>query len=718
MTKIDKINKLNQVLSQLKTEFIGLDSIIDEIGNAITPWYVTPEVISRPVVISLWGMTGTGKSSVIRRLIKLLDLESKTLNFDCGLESNDGNSSSISDKICDFIQADDLESSSESITKDLVFVFDEFQYARTLDESGSEINKSNLRPVWSLMDSGIINLNQSSWDIGTYCNFVEDFNSFVASNPGIKVKNCEILDPDDVKKILSSLGLFYYSRGLPGITDGNPGKYGRFDYESDSDDSDSSSKNNPYRPLRVIEDSIFRILVRRLKAVNPEFSNTVISDIFACTCLDEILDILLKARRLIMTPKYLNCSNSLIVIIGNLDEAFNVEDEINPDLDADIFYDETRLVSISDIKEALKKRFRAEQIARFGNSIIKYPTLKKEHFDKVIDLEITRVCAEFNQANGLDVSVTPGIHELIYSEGVYPVQGVRPVFTTIGTILIPLFSKILIYTDQHGKENLKIVIDTEDNLGFKRSSCGIAIKYFYKDDIFTEIVKIPLSLGELRDPKNRKTRVINSVHEAGHAIVLSYLTGQIPPSIVSVSTDHGGFCITHDKDKINEIKSKLDVANDVCISLAGYEAEMLIFGDRPEMTLCGSSSDIDEAWRTLSDVAYTGGYFSPFSYTNLSTEDNTQVPSGMSDKDYDLTKKIRIEFCKLREKTQDILKGNTKLIVETAKILSDKGSIDAATFKDLIEYNKGTLTPERLNYIKENNSFEWYDRVLDNILKK
>ena len=45
-------------------------------------------------------------------------------------------------------------------------------------------------------------------------------------------------------------------------------------------------------------------------------------------------------------------------------------------------------VSISDIKEALKQRFRAEQIARLGNNLIKYPTLKKEHFIKIIKKRI------------------------------------------------------------------------------------------------------------------------------------------------------------------------------------------------------------------------------------------------------------------------------------------------------------------------------------------
>ena len=64
----EKIERLESAKVQLKTEFIGLDSIIDEIINSISSWYVTPEIINRPVIVSLWGMTGTGKSSVVKNL--------------------------------------------------------------------------------------------------------------------------------------------------------------------------------------------------------------------------------------------------------------------------------------------------------------------------------------------------------------------------------------------------------------------------------------------------------------------------------------------------------------------------------------------------------------------------------------------------------------------------------------------------------------------------
>jgi cell division protease FtsH len=99
ITREERIKRLSEAVQTLKTEFVGLDTIIDEISESISSWYITPEIISRPVVISLWGMTGTGKSSVVRRLTQLLGLKNSTMFFDCGEYIAD--SKDISTNICE-----------------------------------------------------------------------------------------------------------------------------------------------------------------------------------------------------------------------------------------------------------------------------------------------------------------------------------------------------------------------------------------------------------------------------------------------------------------------------------------------------------------------------------------------------------------------------------------------------------------------------------------
>jgi cell division protease FtsH len=123
MSRIERIEKLKNAIEILKTEFVGLDKILDDLELSIRPWYVTPEIIDRPQIISLWGMTGTGKTSVVRRLVELLELGSKTLFFDCGDEGD--SSRSITDKIEDYLGEDDDSGVSKS--ERIVFVFDELK---------------------------------------------------------------------------------------------------------------------------------------------------------------------------------------------------------------------------------------------------------------------------------------------------------------------------------------------------------------------------------------------------------------------------------------------------------------------------------------------------------------------------------------------------------------------------------------------------------------
>ena len=259
--KKDRILKLKEVSDILKHEFVGLDDIIDELCSSISPWYITPEIMERPQIVSLWGMTGTGKTSIIKRLIDLLELSSSTLFFDCGEDNNDN---SISKKLCDFLgESDDV--STENKGKRLVFVFDEFQYARTLDRTGDELEKSSQRAIWNLIDSGVINLAKSSWDTSSYLIFIEDFRAFAELHPDIRTSNCIVNKREDVKTVLNELGLIYFNRGVPGILD-EKGNNDLLDSEGEINLSKSSKdeEDDPYRPLRVVPDYILRILRKKI----------------------------------------------------------------------------------------------------------------------------------------------------------------------------------------------------------------------------------------------------------------------------------------------------------------------------------------------------------------------------------------------------------------------------------------------------------------------
>lgn len=721
-TKELRQKKLDEAVKVLKTEFVGLDEIIESIKKSITPWYVTPEIIERPVVISLWGLTGTGKTSVVRRLTTLLGLTGKTVFFDCGLEANESSSSSIAEKIEEVFDCDDdLDSISSGYEKfgSAVFVFDEFQYARTIDEHGDELIKSPLRPIWTIMDSGKVNVSEYRYDISRFSNFVDDLVSLAKMYPDIHVESGRVLDPGEVKLILENIGLFYYGRDISSLIEGVHEVSPLFPKEGEENEEEDI-----LRPLSLIDGDYLRTLIKRLNSYKQRLGFETLSELNNVNTIIEFCKILEDAKKVITRPKELDCSKSLVFVLGNLDEAFGVESDIDPDMDADVFYDKTSKVSISDIKEALKKRFRAEQIARLGNNLIKYPSLGKKHFTEIIAKELLRVSEKFYESEKIRVGFMQGVLDLMYSEGVFPVQGVRPVYTTIGTLLTPLLSKIAIERTAEDK-NVAIDLNNYSDLNekmFKIDKTELLITFLESGRKIVE--EIPLQLGELRNPERRLTRYINSVHEAGHAIVALYETGIYPINIVSVSTGDGGFCNTYNPKKEGEIDSRGDVDSEVRICLAGYEAEKLVYGDYPEKCLMGSGSDISEAWNYFSDMAYKCGYFAPIAYSNYMAEQSSDgIPSGLSDNDSyvthpykpevygELQRMIVTRFKELRRDTVIILQDEKKLLKEVSLYLGKNGSMGSKEFKEFVKKYGNNLTEEYIQG-KQDLDKNWYRDVL------
>ena len=716
-TREGRIKRLEEAGDILRQEFVGLDQIISEILDSISSWYITPEIINRPVIISLW--TGTGKTSVVRRLVNILGLDNTTMFFDCGECTSDNKD--ISNSICDTLGLDSDDYGSlrspggECKIENPVFVFDEFQYARSLDEDGQEDIKSSLRPIWSLIDSGLLNVNDSySWSFNQFVSFTDDFGSFALAYPDIRVEENMINEREAVKLYLGALGLMYYNRDVVGLG-------------IDDDESDRKRKGeDPYAPIRVLDNDRIKTIIRRLNELEIGLGLKTAQEIVkgSFTAMEFYLK-LKEIKSKISRPKQLDCSNGLVFVIGNLDEAFEVSGETNPDVDANMFYDITSKVSVADIKKALKKRFRPEQIARLGNNLIKYPTLNEESFRKIIKLEVDRISKEFEELGGPKLSLSSEFHNLLYSEGVYPAQGVRPVFTTIGTILTPYLSKILVEMNDKNKEVVLGVKDKSDwtTKKFKIPETMVTLTF---DDGRTFEYSHKLQLGAIRNPFSRKKRYASSVHEAGHAVLYTWCTGNYPDNIVSVSTDHGGFCSTYDKENDSEIESRLDVDNGVMIDLAGYLAEHSFFD--PSHCLMGAGSDIETAWDSFMTAVQQIGYFEPVPFSNYETETSSSVASGFSVYShvsyYDgkeikkgpnsptLLDACRARFKDLQEETDKVIKQEKELIRQVALVLGESGSMSGQQFAQMVEKYGSTLTPDYVKEKKLLNSSEYYLRIL------
>lgn len=117
---------LTAAAQQLKAELFGIDDVIDRVVDAIRAWYVLPQLITRPVIVCLWGLTGTGKTQLTRRLAQLLGFYDRFVEVQMDGFSHGASyrSSSISGMLGD----SGIHEGAPGI-----LVLDEFQRFRTVD---------------------------------------------------------------------------------------------------------------------------------------------------------------------------------------------------------------------------------------------------------------------------------------------------------------------------------------------------------------------------------------------------------------------------------------------------------------------------------------------------------------------------------------------------------------------------------------------------------
>jgi hypothetical protein len=138
-----KRKTLEEIKIVLKEKFVGIDTVINKVIDGISLWYLTPEFQFRPLIISLWGITGVGKTDLIRTLVKLLKFNDKFIEIQMDTKN------SYSKNIEDFLESSEIDSSEPAI-----LLLDEIQRYRTIDESGDRINNEYYNDIWMLLSDG------------------------------------------------------------------------------------------------------------------------------------------------------------------------------------------------------------------------------------------------------------------------------------------------------------------------------------------------------------------------------------------------------------------------------------------------------------------------------------------------------------------------------------------------------------------------------------
>lgn len=693
--KIDKKelevkNKIvDNAIIQLKKEFIGIDEQIDLIMSNVRVWFLYPQLQSSPCVVNIFGMTGCGKSSLVKRIAELLDIEKNYVYF---------NFCSINEQSSWEIEQD-IEEQLDNECSSRIFVFDEFQYAASIKQNGEENeNKNGLKPFWELLDTGIIHKRNSYWEVKEIAKVLMAMSKIhvvhemeLINGEWVNAQEClQDFTPYDAKLFSS---VFNYKESTPKT----------IEQAAEDDDLTSmgfgSYSNDVYGKFFIREGILSRITSLYSKANNIVCD---VSEIYqklikmnSYEIMEWLHDVYTKAQK----GYDLKFDNSIIFVIANLDEAYDVAFDVNPDMSPDQFNKITKKISVVDIKKALQKRFRNEQIARLGNIHVIYPSFTSASFKSIIDLNLEKYSKKAKELCGVDVEFDVSVRNMIFKESVYPTHGTRPIFSSIHEIVKTKLPYIIRNICDKNKDSEVSKIRYSYKL--KKTVIDIIDKDENIIDIYSFSEK--LRLEELRSSTNDEKQADTAVHESGHFVVYSYLNGRIPEKVVSrtAEKDTEGFMM-HDIDDDDEtVGSRIDLENEIKVCLGGYVAEGIIFGE--DRRSAGSSSDLGKATTIAAKMVRKYG-LADIPYITTYTRGNNDLLVNEENQDY-INKKIKeiVERC-LKETEEIIKKPNImKMLKESSKYLFKHSQLAKSVMKKLLEDAKseGEICADTSTYYRD-----------------
>jgi len=628
-----KESKLNQARLELKEMFFGIDSIIDQLMESVGAWYHFSSLQNRPMVINLWGLTGVGKSELIRQTVKILGLDKRFYQFDCG-EMYLPRTSGLRDRLKKIFNFGEPVPS--------VLLLDEFQMNRTIDENGIEKTQTGSRILWKLLDDGKIDFDDySSHQEDRFIEIYDEYRFWIKS--GLKIKD-GLVDPSCVSflKERSTWDLFSHktTRKLK-----------------------ATESDRFILPSGDVE-LIFNFVKHKYRSINHfnSFLHTVNEDSF-WGFLNECMESMVK-------PKTVDLSVSLIFVAGNLDEAFRFSKNQTSDISPDEFYRESLKIKLPDIKQALQYRFREEQIGRLGNNHLIFPCLNSEAYGKIIEKELEKLSNQVSGMIEVKFLFDESVNQWLFEEGVAPTQGVRPLLSSIKYSIGDLIPKIIKSYFELGKEIdlIRVSISKEVKVQYLKAGKQDHSQYF----------PIQTKIKNLKKNRGDDFQSLVAVHESGHAIVQIALTGKIPVNICSVTSDKtiGGMIQTGFERKYYTYTL---LQEEVTILLGGYFAEMELFGANHVSD--GSSGDLGRATSLTMQLFKEAG----FDHSLLKFARSNQE-RGTSFHDITEIEKRASGFIESAgSQTQEILKRERVLLVEMAKVLSDNAAISSMEIMELVK---------------------------------
>ncbi len=213
-------------------------------------------------------------------------------------------------------------------------------------------------------------------------------------------------------------------------------------------------------------------------------------------------------------------------------------------------------------------------------------------------------------------------------------------------------------------------------------------KTLIQEDVVSSIEKVligPERKSHLLTPKEKR---ITAYHEAGHALIASVLPDSDPVHKVTIVSRGraGGFTMKLPLEE-KKLQTRKEFLDDIAMSLGGYVAEKLVFGD----VTTGPSSDLQVSTRLARAMVTKWGMSDKIGPIALEGHDSeVMYGRGFGEKDYsdEMNMTVDTEVKKIIDDSlkvaQDVLTEKRNVLDAIAEALIEKESLEQAEYNELI----------------------------------
>lgn len=541
----ERTAQLGTLAERLRRSHFAIDTEIHRLIDAFAPWHQFAEARSRPRAIGLWGMTGTGKSSLLRELVKATGWEQRTI-------WQDGGNFHTRNWLEDVLQ----EHTERIDGKPFILVLDEFQHAFTMGPRFFKEEPPALRMFWELLDSGRV----------------------IISGPGY---TGDVLEVHDYAELLAS-ALRAGVRIERGRVIAGKAQFQKV-MDRHSTQLDEKKSVVPHETLQTLRN------LHWPPQPSIAFLQTQATQLDGPGILQWITAIVERAQR----PRVVDCSKMLVVMLGNLDEFYLTGKTPLTELDPDVLLHLHRTAGLENIQHALTKLFRIEQVGRMGNTHIAFPPIGQATVDKLVAHAVTGLEQRLKPCCGCTVEVDATIVDHLRATSSIAVLGARPVVQAVENTVPLMLSRALARPEAASATGIQLRIADRRLVARFIHTCG-AME-----------AEIPWHFSATSTGLDASLLERISVHESGHLVCGMLLGRKRPLQACARSKDpeSGGFVIWERKPR--QYLLRKEIVPELAVIIGGWAAERLHYGAYGVSN--GSSSDIRKAGTLALDMAKNEG---------------------------------------------------------------------------------------------------------------